>query len=1215
MSVPRLKLRDAQDPLSLSTHPARSPPLTTLENSQPAMANTTPARSNRPTKSRSTAQSITVDPAATQPTTRQPVTRQLTPTLPAPTHPTSSHPTPTHPTSSLPAPTHPTSSHPTSSHPTPTHPTSTLPAPTHPTSSHPTSSHPTPTHPTPTHPTSSHPTPTHPTPTHPTPTYPTSSHPTPTHPTPTHPTSSHPTPTHPTSFHPTSSHPTPTPPTSSHPTLPHPTPPHLTSNHPTSTHPTITHPAPRPTSNHLTSTHPTSTHPTHPHPTPNHPKSTYLTPSYPSPAHAASTQSTTTQPVTSQLTGSHPSVTESGRRESEPIPKKRRLLEATESAETHNMTKTGSQQEDSEDILARVCSAVGIDSDLVESVVDDPPLNHQSEVVSSPHGAPYSLQYLRGVRPPHPGMPFAHRLRRPELRLHHGMHPSYRPAPDDSYAVAEVRHYYHQYTPRPHDPAYQVSHRVAIHPGEPHHYRHFPHYPNRYHYVGPVGSVSPPITRPPILLPGPPSRPTGHHVPLPHGSPNGVHHQADLRTYPPPALHHSPPGPPVLHHNPRLVPPDGRAPPHALPDVHHTRSGHTEIPYRIPTSLHDSPTVPSPSSEQSAGVVTSRPFTSQVSVRPDLPGRLNQRQHAGIRQVYIPANSVNVHHHEDSLYHHHGHGQYRHVHPQGSNDSRPNPAKNVVWHEPTSLQVPIIPSPVSPEDRLGTSAPVRSPYPPEQLKSYEQIWGVKRLSGGLGESPESIQTRRLIEPPKPCVELIPIGPSVDTREKKSVESSSNVTQKQHSVVSDSRQQRMEKNSSQHTRPHTVSPREKSIIGDDQQGLSASEGQFIHWQNLATSVTEAASRHDSCRQRQSTGNPELPLSQDYPPSFRRCLSLDTSPHRPLPSTSTEGESSISGTQKGRGHSRSKSDTSVTPSKSYNNSDESAERSDDLSNTRTCPSDISDTEIQSPSSQKDNQRTSQNQSKTDSAKTGERQTLTQEDDITLEKAIYSAEQSGDVKQNTHRDGGSEGSCHSTMSEKADTHSVGPGQLHHLHSSRYVNHHRPASEPPLQLVSTVCNAVSRPASLPGANQNIQSGSTNIKCQNSRAYSMSQHDKYLIQTKSDNDETFMERLKLVLNDLVSVPEASKLQQLSQSPEQLLTSVVKRGGAHPSKDPNPKQRLREDFKTVVKMCLPAYLLQDWGWNSCTPDQILDQLIKVTHNDNESVVRSPDVVPATTPAT
>lgn len=143
--------------------------------------------------------------------------------------------------------------------------------------------------------------------------------------------------------------------------------------------------------------------------------------------------------------------------------------------------------------------------------------------------------------------------------------------------------------------------------------------------------------------------------------------------------------------------------------------------------------------------------------------------------------------------------------------------------------------------------------------------------------------------------------------------------------------------------------------------------------------------------------------------------------------------------------------------------------------------------------------------------------------------------------------------------------------------LNTCRPASEPPLGSMPPQIT-MKRPASLPAPNVAPQacSGSDD--------------------SVPSEDAVFMERLQLVLSDLLSVPEANQLQELSCSPARLLSTLVRRCGVQPSTNPNLQKRLREDFKTMVQLCMPPTLIQDFGWKSCTSEQILTQLLRLSHN-------------------
>lgn len=461
--------------------------------------------------------------------------------------------------------------------------------------------------------------------------------------------------------------------------------------------------------------------------------------------------------------------------------------------------------------------------------------------------------------------------------------------------------------------------------------------------------------------------------------------------------------------------------------------------------------------------------------------------------------------------------------------------------------------------------------------------------------------RRTMEPPKPCVELIPIGPPRDTRERKSVgedlHNSGCVMQKQSVAAPDCRQQEIKTSSSQHTQLP-----ERTFINADQKVLMAAHGHSAHRQTLAAYVAQPASLPDNQSRlpMTSTANPELLfLTKDHPGVFRRLLSSDPSFDQNSSNVSSRGETPATGTQKAHRYNRSNSEPTNTHSRTFGDKSETNERkTDSRFSTHKRISNVDDTKRHTTSPQtRSEERVPQIE--IDHIKTNEGRIFTLDSDITVERIVNSKNRIGDLKHNAQPGERSQKTHHRADLEKTETEArgLGLGQLHILHSN--VNHHRPASEPPLGLLTATSNAVSsskRPASLPSAGQH---NPTTMRCQNGLANLILQHQDNTFKenpSETENDKVFMERLKLVLNDLLSVPEATKLQQLSCSTEQLLASVVQRGGATPSKEMSSRKRLREDFKTVVKLCLPATLLKYWGWDLCTPDQILDQLIKVTHN-------------------
>lgn len=721
-------------------------------------------------------------------------------------------------------------------------------------------------------------------------------------------------------------------------------------------------------------------------------------------------------------------TTKEERRPSEPMPKKRRLLQATE------VEQAAGGQGDTEDILAQVISAVGIDSNLAESEVEElPPMHH-------PEGA-VGVQYLKEVRSLPPGMTLPPRMRAPDPRVRSAYPPPYHATLEGHYAVREVRHPY----------PYLRPHELIPHQGPPPHYRSFP--PR--HFLRPPLPPSQAINRLPIVRPQDP-------LPPQHGS-SGV-----PRHFRPPPLHTSPPGTPS--------------------EVHHVLAAPSH------------PGLPGPNSD-----ISSRFYSGGPLARHELKGPLPPH----LREVYVPIHAIPG-------------TSYPHLRPRlpegltrftydsrGDHGRELGPRKVVVASHFAS----------------AGSLPPRPIYSPEHHRGTDPTWRPQTVGEGTVRP-----QRRIIEPPSPSVELIPIGPCRTSP----------------------------------ASPPTAEGRHESDPSNYPAGNSLAGSK---------SQTEGPEGHQ-----QSTS--VLTVKPLRPPLAQRSFSSDIPQGHPAPAPlSVEARRSSDPVV-----------ANVTTSAQVDDECGDVSGKGDLMTEKTC---------------EENTRPSSTNS-----------------DITIEKVVLvnprSSKVSSHIEQSVHYGNpvevvpctGQATACYggreveSRQGQHPPRRAAGdlepnkedpifcgeavkvvPRTVQQILCSdgsdapmSNLNTCRPASEPPsgsmpLQLTER------RPASLPAPGKEVAQPCTGND-----------------DSMSSEDAIFMERLQLVLTDLLSVPEATQLQELSYSPARLLSTLVRRCGVQPSTNLNLQKRLREDFKTMVQLCMPPALIQDFGWKSCTSEQILTQLLLLSHN-------------------
>ncbi|XP_063606196.1 nascent polypeptide-associated complex subunit alpha, muscle-specific form-like [Penaeus indicus] len=833
-----------------------------------------------------------------------------------------------------------------------------------------------------------------------------------------------------------------------------------------------------------------------------------------------------------------PSAT-SERRDAEPVPKKRRLLEASEAADAQEPSAPAKPLSDPQDILAKACFAVGIDSDFAESVVEDPlpPPQQGSQLPPQPHAE--GVHYVQGLRPPYPGVPADVRLRQPEVRLHPGMpHPA---AVNGSYPIAEARVQYHQFPPRFHEPPFPLPRRVPVH-ADPRHCHPGPPQP-RYQYVAYPRGVPPPRT---ILVSErvpPPHHPVMHHDPRLPRPPAGQH---DPRAPPPAAMHHAPrhPSPPALQHDPRLPPPDYRHAPRVVPEARHMAPGQ-EVRYRVPINHHEvaivapvgpAPFVPADGSRPGPPrPKLERPHPYEMYTPP--PGSAHSPKEAPYAPVSPHAHPGNPHYGPPRVvdrYNKHPYGR-----AEMSRESGP-------WHEQATP-----PPQHSPEARPRPPEPVRSPYASPQ----EGSWAAKRYPDGQDKAGEFIPPQRLREP-KPCVELIPLRLPANQEKERKIGSEAN-------PVPSSPGPPQKHQAATPISPATVTPvtRKASEKGapaekyarinnpDDDEIQEASQGNGGLQFPSGLTVTEAAApppaHHNAAAKRENSKDVFVYPEKSDESAKRLYSDSDkagiTQAHAELRKTSEDS-----------------TELNSKPPEPQENSKENAPKS-------------------APASE-----------------------LTGNKDETLDMKQDRVAASKRQAEN--------GGPHPEKEERLHQRSLPSDlrvldQYNSLYSSYYVSQGRSASEPPPGAVGPSASLTSamRPASLPAATQiTVSNPPPNRNLAPPDNLEMNGRAKIPTEDNHDNDEVFVERLRFVLDDLVSVPEAT-LPKATRSPQQVLAYLVRQGGAKPSEHPCLRERLREDFLTMVKRYMPGSTIADWGWDSCSPEQILDQLIKVSTGGNEGL--------------
>ncbi|XP_042874895.1 SH3 domain-containing protein C23A1.17-like isoform X3 [Penaeus japonicus] len=845
-----------------------------------------------------------------------------------------------------------------------------------------------------------------------------------------------------------------------------------------------------------------------------------------------------------------PSSTASERRDTEPVSKKRRLLEATEAADVHEAVPSTKSLSDSQDILAKACFAVGIDSDLAESVVEEPLPPPQQGSQLPPQAHTEAVHYVQELRPPYTGVPADVRLRQPEVRIHPGMH--HPTSINGSYPIAEARVQYHQFPPRFHDPHFPLPRRVPVH-ADPRHCHPGPPHP-RYQYVAYPRSVPGPVPRAILVSERvPPSHhPAMHHDPR-HPHPSAMQH--DPRLPQPAVIHHDlrHPSSPALQHDPRLPPPEYRHAQRVVPEVRHIAPGQPEVRYRMPINHHEVAIV---------APVGPTSFVPADNSRPGPPqSKLERQPHTEQRprpyEMYTsPPGSA--HSPKDGPYapvsphafpgnHHYGPPRVvdrYNKHPYGRAEINRDSG---LWHD-QATPPPNAPPQHSPEGRARPLEPVRSPYASPQ----ENAWAAKRYPES--QDKEFIPPQRLREP-KPCVELIPLRHSVNQEKDKKnggevipVPSSPGPPQKHQAAAA------------------TISPATVTPV------------------NRKTSEQEAPA--EKYARINASDNNEIPETSRSNVEYQR---------RPSLSVTEAGASSPTNQDSAVKRDNFK-DAFVYPEKS----DESVKRlACDLDKAEPTQTGV---ELRKKSEDSTEMNSKQPGFQEHCMQSTPKSAAVMEISTTKTEPFDSFGTSKRHQENgdpisSKKEGQSEGST-------SDPHVL--GQFYNRHSSGYVSQGRSASEPPPGAVgpSTTLISSMRPASLPAPTPATQMSVSNhpLNRDSTNPDNMKVNGKPNTVTKDnqDNDEVFIERLRFVLDDLVSVPEAT-LPKASHSPQQVLAYLVRQGGGQPSAHPCLRERLREDFLTMVKRYMPGSTLADWGWDSCTPEQILDQLIKVSTGSDEGI--------------
>ncbi|ROT77131.1 hypothetical protein C7M84_004238 [Penaeus vannamei] len=780
----------------------------------------------------------------------------------------------------------------------------------------------------------------------------------------------------------------------------------------------------------------------------------------------------------------------SERRDAEPVPKKRRLLEASEAADAQEPPAPARPLSDPQDILAKACFAVGIDSDLAESVVEEPlPPPQGSHLPPQPHAE--AVHYVQGLRPPYPGVPADVRLRPPEVRLHPAMpHPA---AANGAFPVADARLQYHPFAPRFPEPPFALPRRLPAH-ADPRHCHPGPQ--PRYQYVAYPRGVPPPRA---ILV--------SERAPPPHHA----------------AMHHDPRRPAPRPCSPT---PGGRSRPCPTPRATRRRPRRSTTPGSLRRSTATRRGRPprrgtwrpgSRSHHEVAMVapVGPAPFAPADGSRPGPPRPKLDRQ---------------------------PHGEPR-PHPYEMYTPPPGSA-----HSPKEAYAPVSPHALPGNPHYG---------PPRVVDRYnkhpygrEGAWAAKRYPDAQDKAGEFIPPQRLREP-KPCVELIPLRlPPSQEKEKRPggeghpVPSSPGPPQKTQVTAPIS--------------PATVTPVNRKA---SEKGAPAEKYARINTPD------------DGEIQEVSQGNGRLQL-----PSGLTVTETAASP--PVRHNAAAK--------------RENRDAFAHPEKS----DESAKRSHSGSDSAGVPQAHADLRKKSEASTEGNSRPPEPQENcrenTPNSAGALELTASHHEPLELKHDRVSASKRQAENGDPHP--ATEEGHHRGLPSALE-------QYYSLHSSYYVSQGRSASEPPPGAAGPSANLLPgmRPASLPAATQiSVSSAPPARDAAPPAGPKMNGRAKGAPEGNHDDDEAFVERLRFVLDDLVSVPEAT-LPKASRSPQQVLAYLVRQGGAKPSEHPCLRERLREDFVTMVKRYMPGSTIADWGWDACTPEQILDQLIKVSTGGDDGL--------------
>nr|XP_027211484.1 nascent polypeptide-associated complex subunit alpha, muscle-specific form-like [Penaeus vannamei] len=818
----------------------------------------------------------------------------------------------------------------------------------------------------------------------------------------------------------------------------------------------------------------------------------------------------------------------SERRDAEPVPKKRRLLEASEAADAQEPPAPARPLSDPQDILAKACFAVGIDSDLAESVVEEPlPPPQGSHLPPQPHAE--AVHYVQGCGRRRCASTPPCRTRPPPTE------PSRSPTP----ACSTTRS-------RRASPSRPSPSRAACPPTPTRATATRARSPGTSTWrtrgacrrPGPSWCRSAPLRRttrpctttraapPPAHAARPPGAAAAH---APRPAPP-VAARAAARPQAPSAG-----VPPRAAGGPRGEAPGARAAGGALQSAHQPpRGGHggaggprpLRARRRQPPWASATQTRPAASRRAPPAPLRDVHASPRVSALPE--GSLRPRQPprpSGEPPLRAPARGGQI--------------QQAPLRPR-----RAGPRVRAVAR--AGDPAPERPHAASPEARPRPPEPVRSPYASPQ----EGAWAAKRYPDAQDKAGEFIPPQRLREP-KPCVELIPLRlPPSQEKEKRPggeghpVPSSPGPPQKTQVTAPIS--------------PATVTPVNRKA---SEKGAPAEKYARINTPD------------DGEIQEVSQGNGRLQL-----PSGLTVTETAASP--PVRHNAAAK--------------RENRDAFAHPEKS----DESAKRSHSGSDSAGVPQAHADLRKKSEASTEGNSRPPEPQENcrenTPNSAGALELTASHHEPLELKHDRVSASKRQAENGDPHP--ATEEGHHRGLPSALE-------QYYSLHSSYYVSQGRSASEPPPGAAGPSANLLPgmRPASLPAATQiSVSSAPPARDAAPPAGPKMNGRAKGAPEGNHDDDEAFVERLRFVLDDLVSVPEAT-LPKASRSPQQVLAYLVRQGGAKPSEHPCLRERLREDFVTMVKRYMPGSTIADWGWDACTPEQILDQLIKVSTGGDDGL--------------